>query len=340
MYLYPLPAARAHSPRAKKPAPEPATPLAVGPLTPLAPGCARSPQGGSEVSASLVNLTTYTPTDNWFKYAAQVSAPVTLDADQPILLEAAHCNTASAGGLQVRCALRAAQHTGRRPCPPPSFPGFCRGWASFCPAGGDTAVQAANASITNERPCADNRCALALSPAQVGVSMPSAEPKPNSIPEVQRVTISSVQRVRQVTLKYRYGAGASTIKSVAVTTDDLAKFNNPRIGVRVSIGGVNVTVPVTWTAAEMTAAFRSALGGAFAATPTSFGVMKSRFGSVLTLSLGATFAFVVDVPSLVWLPSAATTFTPAACTYAYPLGAPAGGAPAPTAEPDATTTMA
>ena len=52
----------------------------------------------------LVNLTSFTELDNFFQYPAQASAPVTLDAQQPILLEAAHCNGAAAGHVQVRAA--------------------------------------------------------------------------------------------------------------------------------------------------------------------------------------------------------------------------------------------
>ena len=59
-------------------------------------------QKGSSVTRMLVNLTSYTELDNFFQYPAQASAPVTLDAQQPILLEAAHCNGAAAGHVQVR----------------------------------------------------------------------------------------------------------------------------------------------------------------------------------------------------------------------------------------------
>ena len=58
-------------------------------------------QGGSSVSSMLVNQTVFSDPDSWFQYPNQKSAPVTLAAGQPILLEGSHMNGPLNGNLMV-----------------------------------------------------------------------------------------------------------------------------------------------------------------------------------------------------------------------------------------------
>ena len=107
--------------------------------------------------------------------------------------------------------------------------------------------------------------------------MPSAVPQLNSLAEVQRIAVSSAVRARQVTLKYLYPAGVSTsLYTVTVTASDSARFESERVGLRLVINGVSVTVPIAWTTAAIDDAIEGALGGSYASADTSFGVRKVR----------------------------------------------------------------
>ncbi|KAG2491954.1 hypothetical protein HYH03_009686 [Edaphochlamys debaryana] len=58
-------------------------------------------ENGVEVSRTIVNLTTWAPADDFFKYDTQASAPITLAEGQNVLLQSSHCNTNSVGHQQV-----------------------------------------------------------------------------------------------------------------------------------------------------------------------------------------------------------------------------------------------
>jgi hypothetical protein len=53
------------------------------------------------VTTQLVSVPSWTPADDWTKFASQRSAPLALAAGQQVLLEAAHCNQWSSGIAQV-----------------------------------------------------------------------------------------------------------------------------------------------------------------------------------------------------------------------------------------------
>ncbi|KAG2496270.1 hypothetical protein HYH03_005503 [Edaphochlamys debaryana] len=58
-------------------------------------------ENGVEVSRTIVNMTTWAATDDFFKYDTQASAPITLAEGQSVLLQSSHCNTYSIGHQQV-----------------------------------------------------------------------------------------------------------------------------------------------------------------------------------------------------------------------------------------------
>ena len=86
--------------------------------------------------------------------------------------------------------------------------------------------------------------------------------------------VSGTQRPRLVALRYLFPAITTAIRTVTITASDVAKFADERVGLRLSINGVKITFPIAWTSAQIDNAIEVALGGAFNASDTAFGVFK------------------------------------------------------------------
>ena len=111
-------------------------------------------------------------------------------------------------------------------------------------------------------------------PWQVGVSMPSATARVNSLGEVQRIAVAGIQRPRVVSLKYLVPVATPTLTTVTITTDDVAKFEDESILLRLIINGVNVTFPISWLGNMIDNTIEARLLGQFSANDLNFGVYK------------------------------------------------------------------
>ncbi|EFJ47178.1 hypothetical protein VOLCADRAFT_92358 [Volvox carteri f. nagariensis] len=143
---------------------------------------------------------------------------------------------------------------------------------------------------------------------QLAVRMPVPEPRLNSLPEIQKISISATFFPRSVAIKYLYGDGAAvTAFNITISALNDTALDDPQIGLYVQInGGWDIVLPLGATTGAMDDLVEASLGGNFTKNDTLFGIRKTRAYGTLTLQMaaldGSMGSFNVTAARLVLLP--------------------------------------